>query len=216
VEALLRAAEHHMAWHGIEGADLKAIQIDAGQRNKSAVNYHFGGRDGLVEAIGIWHRGPIDARRSELLDRLEAAGTTDVADLAGAMVEPISECLAEESGRRYVIILAEAMARHGSDLLVDAADVPHVESTRRLNRMLVDELGGSAAARRRVGHAQLVTITLLADTARGVESGQRSVRHARRRSRELVGLVAALLTAPLPDPRRPPNPDPPGRPFAQR
>lgn len=186
-----------MSVHGIEGADLKAIQIDAGQRNKSAVSYYFGGRDGLVDAIGVWHRAPIDRRRTEMLDRLEDASTTDVAMLAAALVEPISASLDDASGRRYVIILAEAMARHGSDFLVDATDLPHVESTRRLNRLLVRELGGSAAARRRVGNAQLVTITLLADAAHGVEAGRWSVREARRRSREVTALLVVLLTAPL-------------------
>ena len=91
VERLLRAAELEMAAHGIYGADLKVIQAVAGQRNKSAINYHFGGRDGLVEAIGVAHRADIDRRRTALLDRLEADGTTDLGALAAALVELLSQ-----------------------------------------------------------------------------------------------------------------------------
>jgi AcrR family transcriptional regulator len=186
-----------MVAQGIEGADLKAIQVEAGQRNKSAVNYYFGGREGLVEAIGIRHRPPIDQRRMRILDRLTAAGSIDLGSLAAALVEPLSACLADESGRRYVIILAESMTRYGTAFLIDAPGIPYADSMRRLNQMVLAELGPGADARRRMGNALLVTVTLLADIARAVEAGDCSVREAKRRSRDTARLIEAILATPL-------------------
>src|SRR5262245_41737405 len=49
--ALIRAGERQMADHGIEGAELQDVVALAGQRNRSAVVFHFGSRDGLLRAI---------------------------------------------------------------------------------------------------------------------------------------------------------------------
>ncbi len=42
--------------------------------NPAAVHYHFGGKDGLVDAVLDRIVGPVNLRRAELLDRLEAKG----------------------------------------------------------------------------------------------------------------------------------------------
>src|SRR5262245_54342483 len=58
--ALIEAAERLMAERGVYAVDLKEIMTVAGARNRSAVQYHFGGREGLVRAIGAKHRSPIN------------------------------------------------------------------------------------------------------------------------------------------------------------
>jgi len=49
--ALILAAELLFARDGIEGASLREIAAQAGQRNHHAVQYHFGSRDTLVQAV---------------------------------------------------------------------------------------------------------------------------------------------------------------------
>ncbi len=50
-EKLIAAAERLMANHGIDGVDLREIHAAAGQRNRSAIAYHFGDREGLVVPV---------------------------------------------------------------------------------------------------------------------------------------------------------------------
>jgi len=67
--ALILAAERLFACHGIEGVALRQINQAANQKNMSAAHYHFGSREGLVEAV-LTHRLPaLDARRRDLLSR---------------------------------------------------------------------------------------------------------------------------------------------------
>ena len=51
---LLLAGERLIAEFGPE-VSLRDVAVAAGQRNNSAVHYHFGSRDGLIKAI-IGHR----------------------------------------------------------------------------------------------------------------------------------------------------------------
>ncbi|MGZ4555958.1 MAG: TetR/AcrR family transcriptional regulator, partial [Mycobacteriaceae bacterium] len=50
-DELLRAAEYLFARQGVGGTRTKQIVERAGQGNDSAVQYHFGSRQGLLEAI---------------------------------------------------------------------------------------------------------------------------------------------------------------------
>ncbi|MEJ7935873.1 helix-turn-helix domain-containing protein [Sphingobium sp. AN558] len=72
-EAMIVTAERHFATHGMEGTSMRQIAIDAGQRNESAANYHFGTREGLIRAI-LGHRIPaLNARRRRLLEDAKRA-----------------------------------------------------------------------------------------------------------------------------------------------
>ena len=85
-DKLLDAATRLMAEQGIYGASLAEIVREAGQRNASAVHYHFGSRDEVLRAILERHVPVIRARRLEL-----AEGADDLRSLAEAMVRPITE-----------------------------------------------------------------------------------------------------------------------------
>jgi AcrR family transcriptional regulator len=67
---LIILAERMFAERGIEGASLRAIGEAAGQRNKTAVQYHFGDRAALVAAIYAYRSERLDARRAVLLEAL--------------------------------------------------------------------------------------------------------------------------------------------------
>src|SRR4051794_8680724 len=88
---ILRAAERLFAERGIEHVSLREIGVAAGQRNNSAVQYHFGTREELVRALYEDRLAPLDRRRRELLDRLDvnvgesgAAGGGGAEGVAGA------------------------------------------------------------------------------------------------------------------------------------
>src|SRR6516225_8182566 len=67
--ALILAAERLFAERGIEGVALRQVNQAANQKNMSAAHYHFGSRDGLVNAVLVYRLPELDRRRGELLQR---------------------------------------------------------------------------------------------------------------------------------------------------
>lgn len=59
-ETLLRIALREFAQHGIEGVPLSRIRMLAGQGNRSAIQYHFKTKEGLVEAVVNFVTGRLD------------------------------------------------------------------------------------------------------------------------------------------------------------
>ena len=87
---LLRTAAKLFAERGPENVSLNEITRAAGQRNASALQYHFGGREGLLRAILQPRLAAVDLRRSAILDSLENENAIDVRGLARALVEPLA------------------------------------------------------------------------------------------------------------------------------
>ncbi len=63
---ILDAAEYLFSEHGVKGASLRAIVAHAGV-NLAAVNYHFGSKKGLLEAVFARRTIPISEERLEML-----------------------------------------------------------------------------------------------------------------------------------------------------
>ncbi len=68
---LLRAAERLFAERGVAGTSTRAILRAAGQRNESALQYHFGGREGLIETLYLERGAAVDHERETMLGLLE-------------------------------------------------------------------------------------------------------------------------------------------------
>lgn len=74
---ILRAAEHLYAERGFDGASLREIAIAANQGNNNAVQYHFGSRDRLIEAIFNERVAEMEAERAAMLAAAEQDGKLD-------------------------------------------------------------------------------------------------------------------------------------------
>src|SRR5436190_9541867 len=105
---LLREAERLFARRGLYQVTVREILQAAGQRNVSAINYHFGSRDGVLNAILIRHGDPTDFARGELLARCGRDATSR--ELVAALVLPYAAHLATPSGRDYLRIVAQLAA----------------------------------------------------------------------------------------------------------
>ncbi|HDR9017784.1 MULTISPECIES: TetR/AcrR family transcriptional regulator [Burkholderia] len=68
---LIQAAMHFFAERGIAGVAMHEISAAAGNRNKSAITYHFDGRDGLIQAIQNEFAAFLKPRFDRELGRLE-------------------------------------------------------------------------------------------------------------------------------------------------
>jgi AcrR family transcriptional regulator len=101
---------------------LKQVVEAAGQRNTSALHYHFGGREGLLTAIIDHHNATIENERRQMLDRIEAERRVDdLRALVEAVVIPFSRMLRDDEGRQFLAVVAQ---------LVDLFDRWDIESDR--------------------------------------------------------------------------------------
>ena len=68
---ILDVAEELFMQHGFEGTSMRLLTAKAGV-NLAAVNYHFGSKDALVEAVFRRRLDPMNTARIAELDKLEA------------------------------------------------------------------------------------------------------------------------------------------------
>lgn len=113
-QRLLDAAELLFARNGFEGTSMRAI-TQAADTSLSAANYHFGSKQALLEAALVRRIEPLNHRRLEAIDALEAgsAGVVPVEALVEAFLRPGFEAQREspEEARR----LREIAARFSAD-----------------------------------------------------------------------------------------------------
>src|SRR5688500_4953745 len=83
---LVETAERLFAEQGIDAVSLRDVSAAAGQRNRSAAQYHFGSRQGLVLAILEHRMAAINRDRSA---RLASDGSADIRTLVEALVVPL-------------------------------------------------------------------------------------------------------------------------------
>lgn len=111
---LVLAAERYFALQGFAAASLKDIQEAAGQRNASAVHYHFGSRDQLINAI-LDHRIPTYAEkrraRTEALEQAE--GTLTIRAVVAAWITPLAEEIRPRDDGNYYIRFLNQLRRNG-------------------------------------------------------------------------------------------------------
>ena len=124
-QALILAAERLIATHGLWGASLRQITDAAGVRNASAVQYHFGSREGLLAAVYENRFREIDARRLANLAEIERSGRQDdLRAVVNAIVKGLSEELKERPEGNYFIRFLERRNREFGDLPVDDSAYP--------------------------------------------------------------------------------------------
>ncbi len=109
-QLLIDTAERLMAEQGVEHVSLRQITLAAGQRNTAALHYHFGSRQGLIEAIFAARVTPINERRLRMLEEIERTGRTgELRAVVAARVWPLAERLLESDGEDYYVrFLAQA------------------------------------------------------------------------------------------------------------
>ncbi|MEW6688169.1 MAG: TetR family transcriptional regulator [Pseudomonadota bacterium] len=110
---ILDAAEELFMLHGFEGTSMRSLTAKAGA-NLAAVNYHFGSKSALIEAVFRRRLDPMNAARIAELERLEkeAAGRPSSAPLTpeaiirafvGAGLRMIED--AKGGGRNFIRLL---------------------------------------------------------------------------------------------------------------
>jgi len=83
-DRILDAAETLFADQGFSATSLRAITT-AAEANLAAVNYHFGSKEGLIEAVLARRVTPLNRERLDQLDRLEGEAGDAGPDLEGVV-----------------------------------------------------------------------------------------------------------------------------------
>jgi AcrR family transcriptional regulator len=168
-ERLLRAAERLFARHGVYQVTVREIVGAAGQRNVSAVNYHFGSREGVLEAILIRHGDPTDVARGELL-ALVGRGTS-TRDLVATLVIPYASHLGTDAGRDYLRIVAQLAPLFSTWRESNPGTGPFLREILGLLERRPQATPAAIRGERVVEMIMLMTVAM-AERARAVESGE--------------------------------------------
>lgn len=197
-ERLLRAAERLFAREGTHRVPVRKIHELAGQRNASALHYHFSSREGLVEAILADHQVAIDDEIARRLDELEARDEQmTVRDVVGAVVEALGRKLETQSGRDFLRIVPQVWDRLSVSIRAGSA-IPTTRLTRRVVALLdglMKPLPRAVRRERLVSYVVMMTAAF-AERAHHVESGRASELDTEAFVANVLDMIVASLTAP--------------------
>ncbi len=167
-EEIIIAAECMFAARGLDGVSMRQISAAAGNANHSAVQYHFGSKDELIEAIFEYRLPALDERRRMLIARLRPS---DVRSWVECYVLPILE-QGEQDGSHYlgfVAVLQQSDERH----LFERIPAAYLESTSTFRDAIGELLSHIPEPLRihRVRQAMAFSIHAAADRERAQASG---------------------------------------------
>ncbi|QDQ99539.1 TetR/AcrR family transcriptional regulator (plasmid) [Tomitella fengzijianii] len=192
--ALIEAAERIVAERGIAALTVKDVQVAARQSNRSAVRYHFGSRNDLLEAVLDLRMRPVDNKRQEMLDRIGRSGDPPQARQAvEALVHPLAAETLGRADSRYARFLVQTLF---DPVLAEIAQKHlRAESFRMVHKLLIGlcPAGEPAASWRADNIAQLNMITLATQEGRGTRRPESAAV-----VEDLITSCTALLTAPAP------------------
>ncbi len=110
-DRLLDVAERLFAEHGFDAVSLRAITTDAGA-NLAAVNYYFGSKEALIEAVVARLVEPVNRKRIEILDSIRQEELRDARSIVIAFIDPVLEAAARGVGgdNRFFKLMSRCMA----------------------------------------------------------------------------------------------------------
>ncbi len=185
----MRAGEELFAREGIHGARINELTERAGQRNQSALHYHFGSREGLLAAIIERHVSAVDGVRARLLG--VAGPQATLRELVAVVVAPLAGELTTPSGRDYLRIVPQ--------ILTSDVSPPALMKAMGLAESRLAELEESVRKERLRSMIQVAT-TLLAARAVAVENADELFLDEPAFLANLIEMCTAILQAPWSEP----------------
>lgn len=163
--ALMRAVEKLAAQRGLENVSIRDIVSAAGQKNESALQYHFGSLKGLISALHAVREDEIQVRRRELIGKLLASSAEPaLRDICKLMVQPAFELArARPDFRRYVMAFGHEITLTGRSALelVNRKGGETARETGALLRAALPQLDEAAFQRRMDGAVRYVSAAMV-------------------------------------------------------
>ncbi|MEU9885942.1 helix-turn-helix domain-containing protein [Sphaerisporangium sp. NPDC051017] len=204
-DKIMNTAERLYAEHGFANVSVRKIGEAAGQRNKSAVQYHFTSRDELIQAILARHAAGIERHRIRMVAALDPSGRVTRREWITCVIAPAIEHHIElGTPSWYGRFLAQAVVdpnlrEYAIRAHLDAPSFRRLEEIRRLQGRNDDpELSEQYGAmiRQLIVH---MCAELEADLAHGRVGPAAAERSWRRLGENLIIAVCGLSTALLGD-----------------
>lgn len=130
---IIDTAEALFAERGVESTSLLEIAKAAGQKNRSALQYHFTNKEGLLDAVLDKHAQDISDVRTLMLDRLEQRGDYTLYQLIEALVLPMASQLDnKDGGRAFLKIHSQLMTTETYSELRERRDKNNTDTQRLL------------------------------------------------------------------------------------
>jgi AcrR family transcriptional regulator len=193
--AMVDAAERLMAERGMGAVSMREVLEASNQRNKSAAQYHFGSRDGLISAIVEARMGPINAARIDMLDQLDAAARPlEVRDFVTALIEPLADATVRRPGSHYGRFLAQSHADPSWSGAVEESQ--HGSGYRRWREGLLGCFEHLPAGLRSARIDRMVTMVIIT-LGRWEGAGGRGRVPLEARVQDLVDTAVAVIEAPV-------------------
>jgi len=182
---ILDAAERLIAERGVQ-VPLRDIAVAAGQRNNSAVNYHFRNRQDLIDAIVRRRLEPMEQERAQMVAALGDDARDDVSAWLRIMVVPFTAV-----GSVYYARFLQAASLHlRADVGESQGSVWPQVLARLAHAIPTDDRRARA---RRVKAVATTMFALLAEREGLAQAGADASS-----AEEIIALLAAMLTAPMP------------------
>jgi AcrR family transcriptional regulator len=130
-ERIINAAETLFAEQGVDSTSLLEIAGTAGQKNRSALQYHFTNKEGLLDAVLDKHNRQISQSRSQMLDELDRRGNYSLYELIEALVLPMASQLDNrDGGRAFLKIHSQLMSSEAYQALRQRRDRDNPDTQR--------------------------------------------------------------------------------------
>jgi len=192
---MILVAEGLFAKEGIDAVSLRQVAAAAGQKNHNAVQYHFGTREGLVQAIFDYRMQQMEECRLDMLAAAEAEDRLgDPRTIAEIIFKPQLSVIRDLGDTSYANFLCQYLLRNSdAEFGRFGGNLPAgLTRVMGLLRAQLDFLNGSAAQRRLIT-ACFMFLNLLAVYTRDLESGRAREDFAEALEDTLQQIVAALF-----------------------
>lgn len=138
---LLTTAERLYAIHGVDSVSTRQISREAGQKNHSALQYHFGNQEGIIAAILRYRMSAVNSYRSEMLSTAKANSSIgDIRTLVNIMVRPFAEELRFPPSESYYISLISQLFSHQDGERLYFSDDDHFTAMRDVTNLIRTEM----------------------------------------------------------------------------
>jgi AcrR family transcriptional regulator len=147
---LILAAETLFGEQGIDAVALRNISDAAGQRNNASVQYHFGGRMEILQAIFGYREAQLEPGRRALLADVQRRGATeDLKSLVRVLYEPSFILYRDGGGITYLRLLANYLIHHRPGGVPHPSDTPGPNSASfcGAKRLIIERLAFLGEAR---------------------------------------------------------------------
>lgn len=195
---LLDTAERLFLEHGLDEVSLRAIVREAGQKNQSALQYHFGGRRELIAAILSRRLQQVEARRRMLVDEvLESNPQPDLREVCALLARaPFVLCREQKAFRNFLGRFGQRLLASDRDVTFDAEneDLPSLRKMRRIVLSKLEHLDPELLILRLENAHSLAFLTISGRARRG---GSFRGRRAELFFNNLVDQLAGMLDAPV-------------------